>query len=109
VPQLRSRIVDDGLIVAASGTFDLVAEQGKDFVIETHGHSCFRLGNRNDSACFALRKSYSRFMMFLVLSSLSGCGRACRDPAHTSTPGVNHDEDAAKCIPSHSDPPLLFH
>jgi hypothetical protein len=48
-------------------------------------------------------------MMFLVLSNLSGCGRARGDQAHTfSTPGVNHDDEAVKYISSQSDPPLLF-
>src|SRR5580693_5149799 len=48
---------------------------------------------------FALRKSYSRLMMLLVLSSLSGCGQTCRDQAHTlPPPGAHHDEEAAKLI-----------
>src|SRR5438270_12818489 len=69
----------------------------------------FPLGTETTAPRFALRKSYSRFMMFLILSSLSGCGRACRDQAHTfSPPDVNHDEEEAKCIFSQSDPPLLF-
>jgi hypothetical protein len=51
---LAQDFVDDGLIVAATGKFDLVAEPGKDFVIEADGDSCFPLGNGNDSATLCL-------------------------------------------------------
>jgi len=44
---LAQDFVDDGLIVAATGKFDLVAEPGKDFVIEADCDPRFPFGNGN--------------------------------------------------------------
>jgi hypothetical protein len=51
---LAQDFVDDGLIVAATGAFHLVAEPGKDFVIEPDSDSCFPLGNGNDTPTLCL-------------------------------------------------------
>ena len=44
---LAEDFVDDGLIVAATSKFDLVAEPGKDFVMEADCDLCFPFGNGN--------------------------------------------------------------
>src|SRR5712664_633450 len=69
----------------------------------------FPLRTETTGPRFALRKSYSRFMVFLVLAFLPRSGRTRRDQAHiVFAPGVDHDDYAAQIIPSESDPAFFL-
>src|ERR1700737_2164915 len=69
----------------------------------------FPLRTETTGPRFALRKSYSRFMVFLILAFLPRRGRTRRDQAHiVPAPGVDHDDQAAQIIPSESDPALFL-
>src|SRR5712664_3878006 len=69
----------------------------------------FPLRTETTGPRFALRKSYSRFMVFLVLAFLPLSGRTRRDQAHiVFAPGVDHDDYAAQIIPSESDPAFFL-
>jgi hypothetical protein len=105
---LTQDFVDDGLIVAPAGRFNLVSEPIENFVIETDGDSCLPLGTETTAPRFALWKSYSRFMMFLLLISLSRRSHTRGDQSHIfATASVHDDEEAATPISSQGDPPFL--
>jgi hypothetical protein len=74
---LSQDLDDDSLVVAAACPFDLVAKPIEDFVIETDGDARFALRHRYNRTTFDLLKSYSRFMMLLILSLFSGLSSSC--------------------------------